>query len=64
LSEDYRFAQTNPVRVALMDDSAQRKFGKGFWRLEDLDAENRFWPFRMDDIIATVRASHRKRSAL
>ena len=47
-----------------MDDSAQRQVGKGYWRLEDLDADNRFWPFRMDDIIASVHASSVKRSAL
>lgn len=36
LSATYRASQTDPVRIALMDDSAQRDAGKGYWRLEDL----------------------------
>ena len=64
LSEGYRSSQTDPVRIALMDDLAQRQVGKGYWRLEDLDAGNPCWPFRMDDIIAAVHASSTYRSAL
>ena len=36
LSATYRASQTDPVRIALMDDAAQRDAGKGYWRLEDL----------------------------
>ena len=33
LSKQYRAAQTIPARIALMDDTAQRAAGQGYWRL-------------------------------
>jgi hypothetical protein len=57
-SESYRQSQTDPQRIALLDDSAQpqREQGKGYWRLEELDKGHNTWPYRLDEVMATLSA--------
>ena len=55
LSARYRAAQTIPSRIALVDDTAQRAAGGGFWRLEEIDGEHRTWPHHVGALARPVR---------
>ena len=60
LSSEYRARQTDPTRIALLDDRMLREAGGDFWRLEDLDEGSPFWPYRLDAVLARVRADGRQ----
>ena len=60
LSQEYRARQTDPTRIALLDDRMLREAGGDFWRLEDLEEASPFWPYRLDAVLARLRAGGRQ----